>query len=731
MNLGRLQGTIRLLDHRAAVLLPRPNPCTAAVTSRSNFATTAILVKEPKRPAKDASGEIVPAAAAADVRPAGVTSQTSASPAQDPGASEGSSAAVVSPAGIPSPQTSKGNEPGQDTGGSKGNAAGHVTAGSKGERVRWEAGAGVVAIAGLVGAWLQGVEGPKRTSRVEQAQKDSHAEVARSFQQRRVDAVKERLTRRLDDSSVTSTAVGNLFPREDALAVVAVVAKNAGLYMICGPKGEGKSSLMQLLEASHPCIIRVDLQKDSMDLAVRDVAKAIGYSMEYTWQERAARAAGYGMPDLDAPQGIDAYKQLLMVFEQACKELRAEGALKDHVPVLVLDHANRPLPSLSVDKTLVYTTVEHGHRFANEGTASLVMVTSDPQQEHEAWTKAGGRDSLKPVRVPPFSAEHADELLARLIYARLHPTAKPPSVQDLAAIKAAYSCTLRFACGAVGTRARWLMTLLQLTGNAPVSDKELEQHGVRVDVTYFPFLPKELQTQGLRVDPTVWAAFVKLVTERMEALKPLLEVPDNFGLLPRLPPPSSEEDILAQRVLATDLALRDLLNAAAGSGTTVETPTASMPAFPAGVSVGMTWEALRDKYFSGHPEELRALCSAHVLFYNHGTRTLEFESELMRRVVTNWLSEPRHMARTQLLGKLQEWQAASVAKAEAKEMLELRTKASRDTNKASMAALDEAGKDLDRAVKRVRDLEDNISALRQKLTLTVQETPAETPAGQK
>jgi hypothetical protein len=310
--------------------------------------------------------------------------------------------------------------------------------------------------------------------------------------------------------------------------------------MIYGPKGAGKSSLMLQLEASQPFVIRVDLQQDSMDLAVRNVAKAIGHSMEYTQEERDARTAGYALPDLDSPQDIDAYKRLLVVFENACKDLRAEGALNGHVPVLVLDHANRPLSSPSPDKTLVYTTVENGHRFANEAIASLVLVTSDPQQEYEAWTKAGGRDSVKPIRVPPFSAEHADELLARRIYARLHPTATQPSVEQLAAIKAEYSRTLRFAHGAVGTRARWLTTLFQLTGNTLVSDKELEQHGVRVDPSYFPLLPQELHVNGLRVDPTVWREFVNLVTKRKKALKPLLAVSDNFALLPRLPPPPSE-----------------------------------------------------------------------------------------------------------------------------------------------------------------------------------------------
>jgi hypothetical protein len=127
-----------------------------------------------------------------------------------------------------------------------------------------------------------------------------------------------------------------------------------------------------------------------------------------------------------------------------------------------------------------------------------------------------------------------------------------------------------------------------------------------------------------------------------------------------------------------------------------------------------TWEAMEDKYFRRHPEDLRALCSAHVLFYNHGSDTLEFESELMRR---DWLSEPRHVYGIELLGKLQEWQAASAVKAEAKELLALRSKASRDANKASIAALDAAGQDLDRAVKRVQDLEDSISAVREELRL--------------
>lgn len=51
----------------------------------------------------------------------------------------------------------------------------------------------------------------------------------------------------------------------------------------------------------------------------------------------AAKAAGFAVPEIKTLQGIAEFEELLMVFERACNELRAEGALGDHVPVLILE----------------------------------------------------------------------------------------------------------------------------------------------------------------------------------------------------------------------------------------------------------------------------------------------------------------------------------------------------------------------------------------------------------
>jgi hypothetical protein len=97
------------------------------------------------------------------------------------------------------------------------------------------------------------------------------------------------------------------------------------------------------------------------------------------------------------------------------------------------------------------------------------------------------------------------------------------------------------------------------------------------------------------------------VLRAKKALKPLLAVPDGFALRPSIPPPWTDEDRLAQRVLATDNALRDLLAAAAGAGAPQETPAVSTSAAAAGVPAGMAYEALRNKYFAGNDDDLRVL----------------------------------------------------------------------------------------------------------------------------
>jgi hypothetical protein len=372
--------------------------------------------------------------------------------------------------------------------------------------------------------------------------------------------------------------------------------------------------------------------------------------------------------------------------------------------------------------------VEIGHRIANKRTASWAAVTSDPQQEHDAWTKAGGRDSLTPIRAPPFSEDEARELLARYIFNRRSSNVQPTTKQ-LDAIKLAYRSTLDFACGGAGMRARWLLHLLQFS-RVPLSDEELATQGVAVDPAFYPNLPPQLRSPDLRVDKRVWAQFSNLLTERKEALKPLLEVDFDFALPPVRGATPSPEDLTAKRVLATDAALRDLLKAAAGDGAAEERPTASMGTAAAGVPAGMTFEALRDKYFAGQDSALRELCAKHVLFYNHGARTLEFESELMRRFTASWLEEPRHKDRVALLRKLQAWQQAKQEQAGAKQHqteaethFDLRVKAAAvaSTSKKDMTAAGEAlsaARAKSEAVTAaVEALEGEIKALRDKLRL--------------
>jgi hypothetical protein len=310
--------------------------------------------------------------------------------------------------------------------------------------------------------------------------------------------------------------------------------------------------------------------------------------------------------------------------------------------------------------------VEIGQSVANKRTASWAVVTSDPQQEHDAWSKAGGRDSLMPIRAPPFSEDEARELLARCIFDRLHPNVKP-SIAQLDAIKSSYRSTLDFACDGAGPRARWLLRLLQFR-KVPLSDEDLATQGVAVNPAFYPYLPPQLRSPELRVDPLVWAQFSNLRTERKKALMPLMEVPFDFALPPLRAATPAAEDLVATHVLATDLALHDLLQAAEGNGAAEERPTASMDTAAAGVPAGMTFEALRDTYLEGLDDALRELCAKHVLFYNHGSDTLEFESELMRRSTAGWLEEARHKDRVALLCKLQ----AKQGQADAEKVFALR-----------------------------------------------------------
>ena len=159
-----------------------------------------------------------------------------------------------------------------------------------------------------------------------------------SFRKRRVVAVKECLRSSATPKGRTAKSLGGrtLFARPFAVSALASL-KKPGLSMLCGPKGDGKTSLVELLERANPFVTRVDLENGSMDKAVRAVAASIGYSLDYSMQELAAKAAGFSVPEIKAVQGTAEFEELLLVYEQACNELRTEGVLGGHVPVLILE----------------------------------------------------------------------------------------------------------------------------------------------------------------------------------------------------------------------------------------------------------------------------------------------------------------------------------------------------------------------------------------------------------
>jgi hypothetical protein len=209
----------------------------------------------------------------------------------------------------------------------------------------------------VAAAWLTGITGPDRAPAADKERKQQQAAIVEFFRDRRVKAVKERLkssrAQPQPRSDKGADRAGDetlrLFDRPYAVSVVAPIVETPGLYMLCGPKGDGKSSLVSLLAVGNPFVILVDLQNGSIDKAVRAVAAAIGYSLDYTADELAAKAAGVNLPAINAQQSVADFEELLLVFEQACNELRAEGALRkerdpldkspasDHVPVLILE----------------------------------------------------------------------------------------------------------------------------------------------------------------------------------------------------------------------------------------------------------------------------------------------------------------------------------------------------------------------------------------------------------
>jgi hypothetical protein len=129
---------------------------------------------------------------------------------------------------------------------------------------------------------------------------------------------------------------------------------------------------------------------------------------------------------------------------------------------------------------------------------------------------------------------------------------------------------------------RWLLRPLQLR-NVPMTDQDMKSKNVAVDHASTPprpAVPAKLRDAELRVDPLVWQQFSDLVTERREALKPLLAV------FPDFEQPLAEPGVqhVARRVLATDAALRDLLKAAEGKGTAEEKPAAPADGVPVGLA---------------------------------------------------------------------------------------------------------------------------------------------------
>lgn len=194
----------------------------------------------------------------------------------------------------------------------------------------------------VAGAWLTGIVGPGRAAAAEEARNMKLAEAAVSFTARRVAAIKETLKRsgtRAAQKPANKVGKGPLplIKRPYAMSVLEPIVRQAGLYMVCGPTGEGKSSLVEQLAQENRFVICVDLGNVSVDQSVRAVASAIGYSLQYTLDERAAKAAGFGVPIIREKQSFAEFEQMLLAFERACDELREEGALEGCVPVLILE----------------------------------------------------------------------------------------------------------------------------------------------------------------------------------------------------------------------------------------------------------------------------------------------------------------------------------------------------------------------------------------------------------
>lgn len=162
------------------------------------------------------------------------------------------------------------------------------------------------------------------------------------------------------DSAAALPAVA-LIQRPGALAGLSLVTTCPGSYVLSGSKGDGKTTLVLQLAQNHPCVIYVDLQQASVHQAVKAVARALGCELAQSATERAAAAAASAPKEEAKPKceaksaaqaaaaveaeaaaarrlyGVADFRELLSAFEQACKELRAEGATGGHLPVLILE----------------------------------------------------------------------------------------------------------------------------------------------------------------------------------------------------------------------------------------------------------------------------------------------------------------------------------------------------------------------------------------------------------
>ena len=542
----------------------------------------------------------------------------------------------------------------------------------------------------------------------DRAQAAGQAEAMHKFERRRIDAIKERICSCFPATipEAAFTLEDFRFPRPEALKALEYMSTKAGIYMVVGPKGEGKSTLISQFVSSHPYVLYVDLQDGSMDKAVRAVAAALGYDMTDSTDEASARQRGFKLPDLQTPQSTDMYESLLKAFEVACIELRSAGKLvPGYSPVLVLDHANRPLRRSSVapinsitpaldastftaaampvnaDVNLMYSTVEIGHRFANKSIASLVMVSSDLLQELDAWRRAGGRDSVRYIRVAPFSDADAADLLSRRIFAsRVESGPHQPTPEDLAAIQREYSSTISTITLTLGTRARWLVQSLQHLAHAPLTNAELAVRGVPIPTHYHPYLPIELRDSNLRIDPQVWVALQSLIAARKADVRALLNVSEDFELLE----PGSTR--FAQRVLAVDAALRALLLAP------------------------IEHSDLESRFFASAEHVLRRLAEQHVIFYNHDTKYVEMESSLIHRVVNALLSSKDHELSVQLVRQLLAWQAAAQNKADLEQQMAVESRSWFKSTRASKLE-----RDLDAARQRVSEIQLQVETTRASL----------------